>query len=219
MGSFLNAEVPSETQERYALLTKSEFDKQIQESPRDARYFLFYGTFLRGIGDIDGAIKINEKAVELSPNKQTVLFEYGATLIQKKDYQMAYEVFKRAYELEPSYNDAKLFYAISAFYLKNDDIANELIKDLPRSMVLYDDRLIGVFVDLSRYEDIISILTSRIAEGSDELQNNISLSVSYLRTGQRQKSIDVLRSFLIRKPEFKDQIEPYITKIQNGEDF
>jgi len=219
VSTFTNQKIPVEVRTRYIELTRSELEKQIKETPNDARYYTFYGTFLRNIGDTDKALTILEQGVKLSPRKQTLMFEIGTTKLVAEDFEGALAIFKEAYELEPSYIEAKKLYAIGALYANEHELANNLLNEIPRDSILYDDRIVNVLVDLARYQDIIDILSARIAEGRDELQNNISLSISYLRLGQRQKSIEILRGFIERHPEFKDQIDPYIKEIQAGKNF
>jgi tetratricopeptide (TPR) repeat protein len=160
-----------------------------------------------------------EKALELTPKKQSLWFEYGATKIAAKDYEGALKAMKTAYDLEPSYNDAVMLYAITALYNNKTDLAGQLLGSLPRDVVLFDDRLIGVLVDRNNYMELVQIFTARIAEGRDEMQNNISLSISYLRLGEQGKAVEVLQKYIERHPEAKTDIEPYIEQIKAGKTF
>ncbi len=216
---FVNEKIPQDIQTRYIEFTRGEFEKQLKETPKDVRYYAFYGTFLRNIGDTKKALSILEEGVKLSPKKQTLLFELATTKLIAQDFTGALAVFKEAYELEPAFLEAKKMYAIGALYAKDEKLANDLIATLPREYILEDDRFINVLVDLGRYQDIIDILSARIAEGKDEAQNNISLSIAYLRLGQRQKSLEILRNFVTRNPSYADQIELFINEIEGGKNF
>ena len=218
-GDFMKPDVANDVKQRFSELTMRELGKQIIETPNDARYFAFYGTFFRGIGDLSDAMKELEKALELTPKKQSLWFEYGATKIAAKDYEGALKAMKTAYDLEPSYNDAVMLYAITALYNNKTDLAGHLLGSLPRDVVLFDDRLIGVLVDRNNYMELVQIFTARIAEGKDEMQNNISLSISYLRLGEQGKAVEVLQKYIERHPEAKTDIEPYIEQIKAGKTF
>jgi O-antigen ligase len=218
-GDFLKPEVSPDIKSRYIELTKKEYEKQFAGTRDDTRYYQIFGLFLRNIGENEEALKMFERAVSLSPRKQSVWYDVGSTKINKGDFDGAFQALKIAYELDLTNNMAKMFYAIGALYDKKPEIVGELLNSLPRDQVLYDERLVSALVNLNQYQELVKIFSARIAEGHDEIQNNISLAISYLRMEQRQKAIEILQSFILRNPEHKAEIEPNIKLIEEGKNF
>jgi len=205
--TFLDSGVSPQLRDRYLALTTKEINKQVEETPNDARYLLFKGVFLRSVGQYEEAVLSLNKALEFSPQKQTIIFELGATYINKKDFKTALSVFKRAYDLEPSYGDAALLYGISAIYAGDTALADKVF-----------DRLVSVLVDVGRWNEIVKIFTFRIANGGDNVDNNMALAVAYLKTGNREQSISVLKRLSEKSPDIKEQIDYYISEIKAGRD-
>lgn len=213
---FSGSDVPMNIRDRYLNLTRSEYEKQIKETPKDARYYLFYAIFLRSYGDTEKALTYLDNALRLSPQKQTILFEIGATYLQRGEFEKALPVFKSAYELESSYNDAKIFYGIAALYANEIELANRILSSIPRQRLIFDDRLARAYAEMGRYGDLISILEARISEGADTIDNSLSLSMAYLRLGDKTKSIQILRRFMDIDPSRKEELEYYIDEIESG---
>lgn len=213
---FLSNGVPQDIQERYVLLTKQEFEKQIMQAPNDMRYLNFYGVFLRSIGDTKGGLAYLERAQKLSPKKQAVLFDIGATYIVSKEFDKAIAVYKEAYELDTSYENAKVSYAIAAIYADNEILANELLSKISRNTLLNDDRIVSVLAEKGRYAEIVPIFKERIAEGKDSFENYVSLAVSYYKSGDSAGAIKTLRTLEQVKPERKTEVDQFINQIMTG---
>ena len=216
--TFLDSGVSPQLRDRYLALTTKEINKQVEETPNDARYLLFKGVFLRSVGQYEEAVLSLNKALEFSPQKQTIIFELGATYINKKDFKTALSVFKRAYDLEPSYGDAALLYGISAIYAGDTALADKVCAGISQARLYQDDRLVSVLVDVGRWNEIVKIFTFRIANGGDNVDNNMALAVAYLKTGNREQSISVLKRLSEKSPDIKEQIDYYISEIKAGRD-
>ncbi len=101
------------TKQDFVDLTLSEIDKQVKQTPNDARYQLFAGVFLKNIGQYELSRSYLEKAVELSPNKQTMNFELISLLSISSEKEKALELSKKVYELDTNFRDAKDYYVAS----------------------------------------------------------------------------------------------------------
>lgn len=108
-------------------LTLNEMDKQIKQTPNDARYQLFTGSFLKNMGQYQLAKPYFEKAVELSPTKQTMLFELITNLSILGERERALELAKRTYELDKSFGEAKNYYVASLILNSDTKTVEELI--------------------------------------------------------------------------------------------
>jgi len=113
--------VDDKVKQEFADLAFSEMQKQVTETPKDARYQLFMGSFLENMGQYDLALPYLQKAVDLSPEKQTMLFELSKDLSYVGQKDQALAVAKKAYDLVPGYDDTRDNYIATA--IMNDDNA------------------------------------------------------------------------------------------------
>jgi O-antigen ligase/Tfp pilus assembly protein PilF len=90
--------------------TLAQAEKQIKETPNDARYQFFVGGFLSSLQQYEMALPYLEKAVELSPNKLTMLFQLTDCLLNLGQNTKALEIAKKAYDLVPAYEEGKMNY-------------------------------------------------------------------------------------------------------------
>ena len=113
----------------FADLAYNEMLKQTQETPNDARYQLFMGSYLENFGQYEMALPYLQKAVDLSPNKLTMLFELSKDLSYVGQKDKALEVAKKAYDLMPTYEDGKANYTAAAIMSGNDSLVKELLNN------------------------------------------------------------------------------------------
>src|SRR3989344_539350 len=219
VGTFINSDIPTETKQRYLALVVDKFQKSIEGNPDDARPHLFYGLFLNRAGSPETALKELNRALELSPKKQAILFEIGNIYIDAKDYEKSLEYFKRAFELEPEFIEARIGYGLAALYVKKDQLANEILSEVPPNQLINDDRLAGPYIARNDNATLIQIFTERVRLNPDDVQSSISLAIVYLRAGQRLSSAGIVRGFIEKHPEYKDQLEPFLNDILAGKSF
>lgn len=120
-------DIDNKIKQNFVDLTFSELQKQVDETPEDARYQLFTGSFLDNLGQYEVALPYLEKAVELSPNKITMLFELSKCLAYLGQKERALEIAKRAYDLAPEYVNGNINYITIAIINGDDNLANKLI--------------------------------------------------------------------------------------------
>ncbi len=114
-----SSDVDQKIKQDFVNLTVDEMNKQISQTPNDARYQLFTGAFLKNMGQYKLAESYLEKAVELSPTKQTMLFELITNLSVLGEKEKVLELSQRAYELDKGFDGAKEYY-IASLILNND---------------------------------------------------------------------------------------------------
>jgi O-antigen ligase/tetratricopeptide (TPR) repeat protein len=196
-------------------LAAQEGKKQVELTPNDARYHVFYGTFLARTGNIPGAIEHLTKAAELSPNKQSIMFALAGTYISEGNYEKAKEWLKKAYEAEPSYEAARVGYAAAAIYTKDMKLADELLAPLSTSTIAASNDVIQALYDAKQYTRLIAIWKDRV-QAEPTAQNHVSLAAAYLYSGDRKNAIAELQTAIKLEPGFKAQGEEYIKQIQEG---
>ncbi len=105
----------------------TEMQKQVEETPEDARYQFFTGSFLINLGQYELALPYLQKAVDLSPNKLTMLFELSKCLSYLGQKEQALEVAKKAYDLVPEFEEGKINYIATAIMAGDNNLVKELL--------------------------------------------------------------------------------------------
>lgn len=195
-------------------LVDQSFQKQIAQVPDDARYRLFYGAFLGRFGWYGRAVEQLKAAQALSPRKQQIYFELMNYLVADKKTEEAVAVAKEAYELEPSYQEARFVYGLSL--LASGGNSAEILKDIPESKIVFDDRYISVLLSLGRFDQIIEVVKKRIELEPTNLQHRITLTAAYLQANRRPEAIVTLQELIALEPSFKEKGEYYISEIRAG---
>ncbi len=211
-----NPNAPAELKSELFALLDDSFKRQLQTSPNDARYHLFYGIFLNSFGKAAEADKAFARAIELSPKKQSIYFEMVSSLISQGKAKEALPLAKIAYELEPNFFEAKFIYALTAIAAGDDAAANKILSEIPTERVVFDDRLITVLLMVGRVNEIIEIAKTRIALDPGNSQHKLTLAAAYLQAGRRAEAVSAIQELIKLEPSFKEQGEYYIKEIQAG---
>lgn len=194
-------------------LSKVKLEEKIKQSPNDARYLVFAGSFFNHVGQYDEAIKYLEKAIELSPNKQTILFEIGSSYLGKKDFQKVSQYFKQAYDSKPESRESVILYAISSIYTQNNTVLKELSAKLDPLVIVSDNRFLSTYINIGDYNSALNIINARLQSDPKNKDTKLQLASVYATMGQKQNAITVLRSIIADDPTFKEQGEYYISQL------
>lgn len=208
----VQAQVDDKIKQDFYTFTAEQVDAKIKQTPKDARYLLFAGSFYNRNGEYDKAIANLEKAVEYSPKKPTMYFELGSSYIGKKDYVKTFETFKKGYVLEPRFPDADIIYTIGALYAGKMDVAQKMFTELGEK-AFTDDRILRTFAELKNYEVVVGILNTRIQKDPTNPQNRLTLAGVYAEMGQKQKAIGIIQELIKEYPDFKAQGDSYISEL------
>jgi tetratricopeptide (TPR) repeat protein/O-antigen ligase len=204
--------LPAEIQQKFLTLAEEEFKKQFEESPNDARYYLFFGTFLTNLGQPNEAITYLEKARELSPRKQTILFALGSAYIDAQEYAKGFEVLKEAYEYETSNGEAKEYYAAAALYVGKPEIVKELYgNDTPGIT-----RIARAYADLKKFDKAITTVKKVIEANPNDASSHLLLASFYIDTHNNAAAIAEIRKAIELNPDFTAQGEAIIKQLQGN---
>lgn len=212
--------VSDDLKSKFVSLTKNEFEKQFMEKPGDARYYVLYASFLRQIGDYQGAITEFTKALEFSPNKQSVLLGLGLSESLAGDNQGALKDFKTAFELAPDYIDARTLYAYGLMKVGDTKEAERLLLELTPDQRANDTRTLGIFADMKKYDEVVAIWERRVelqkVAGTLDPQSYFSLAASYLYLNETDNAVKVLQEIASKVPGVAAEASRYIQDIQSG---
>jgi O-antigen ligase/tetratricopeptide (TPR) repeat protein len=205
---------PSEVKKQFVDLSKEKIIEKINQSPHDARYLVFAGSFFDRIGQYDEGISYLERALVESPRKQSIYFELGTAYLGKRNVSKMLEVFKKAYDLEPTSTESKVIYAIGAVYAQDTEVLKKILPQIDENTLVFDDRVLKAYADIGDYNTAIAILSARVEKAPKNTQYKISLAAAYSTVGQKQKAIDIINQMIKDDPSFKAEGERYIKQIQ-----
>lgn len=210
------SQVPENIKKEFFDLAKEKVEKKIEQSPNDARYLVFAGSFYNRFNDTDSAIKYLERALKESPNKQSIYFELGSSYLTKGMTDKAFSLFKKAYDLKPTSKESQIIYAAGAIYTKNAKALAEIAPYISNETVVSDDRFLRAYLYIGDTTNVVNILNARLEKDPKNRQTKLSLASVYMSLGQKDKAISYLRSAINDDPSFKDQGEYYINQILQG---
>lgn len=213
-------QLSEQVRQNYVDAAFTEMQKQIQETPNNARYHLILGNFASNIGQYDMAIEYLNNAIELSPGKQDIYFAVVYAYINKGEREKALEVAKEAYDIYPANPNARDTYGLAAIYAGDYEKAEEILIPAYGTITVPTDQFANAFASQGDYERVISIWKERIAEeqrqGNDNAQLHVSLAAAYLQNNDRQLAIEELEKAIELNPGFKEQGQYYIDEIKAG---
>lgn len=210
-GMVRSPEVSEETKKRALAFADQEIKNQINETPGDARAYVFAGSFYRSVGDIDTAIQYLEQARALSPKKQLIIYEQGFAHLQKNEFEKGLELFKEAFELDTNNVEARMYYAIAALYASKLGMLDELIEtDEQKIAFAMNDMAIQAVNSQQMYPRLIEMFKIRVERLPDSQQERTNLAYILNETGDKAGAIEVLRQAAIDIPTFEKQANDFI---------
>jgi O-antigen ligase/Tfp pilus assembly protein PilF len=211
--------VSTSTKQEFVSRTISEQQAQLAELPDEARYTLFFGSFLDNLGYPKEGLVLLEKAAALSPRKQTIKFELISNALQQNQVDQALTIAKEAFELDPSFPEARRIYGLLLLqkgkYAEADEV---LTYTNPRTgaVLELDERFINMYAQLKRYDKVLQLWQTKVAADPNNVQDRFSLAAAYLATGDRGAAIKEINSAISIDPGQRTFGEQLIKEIQAG---
>ena len=211
--------IPEKDKVKVVEKTILELKKQTEENPNSARIYVMLGNIYGSAGLLDDALKTLEKALELSPKKQQIHFLVADAYLKKNDAQKAFEIIKKPYESDPTYKEAAKNLALVAIITGKQDFAEDLLEKTYGSSIVADEQLVNVYGRVGNWRKVKDIWELFSRQDDDNVQYRVSLAAAYLKLGERDKAIEVLREAMKISQAFKAQGEALIKQIQAGVTF
>ncbi len=205
--------------------TVDQYMKEFQSSKTDPRPYYFYSIFLQKLGMNDAALSAIKQAADISPAKQSFLFPEGQLLLMlnRKDESVA--VFKKAFELDKINTEALKYYVYSMIEDGKINDVDKILADYTqnnagfnKNTVWSDPSVIQAMVDVKAFDKAISIAKQRVLDNPKDIQAEISLSVIYLKSGDKWSAIEELKKIKDIEPGYTADVDKYIKDIQDGKD-
>jgi O-antigen ligase len=207
--------LPEEKKNEIAAFAFDEFKKQIEQTPNDARYYIFTGSMLDGIGAFDVARPYLEKAVQLSLNKQTIRMELINNYLNSGKKAEALKLAKETYNLEPDFENMGVVYAITLLYNKQRGEAEKILSSYNDPSLFTDERVLAGYAEAGAIDKVLSYYKDKAITDPQDLQSRYRLVQLYVSSGQRYKAIEEVESMIKAVPGFKTQGEQLIKQLQN----
>lgn len=221
LSTYANAVVASglnpSLKDKAVKLSLSELEKQVKESPDDARGYIFLSAMYSNSGRNQDALSAARKSLELSPKKQSILSLVADYLLALGDSQGAHEAVKYAYELDTSNGHAAINLAVVALITGRQNEAEKVLIDHFGGIIVPNQQLLAAFARVGRYDIARDIWLEIIKNDPQNAQFHVNLAATYLELGERQKSIEELERAIELNPSFKGQGgEALINEIKAG---
>ena len=205
--------VPDNIRNDFLDLTLSEFKKQIDERPADARYYLMLAVFLDEYSQFPEALPYLLKAEELSPNKQEIIIEIGTNYLNQQKFEDALLYFKKAFELAPDFEDIRIIYAVGAIYADKNDLVEELLIPKYGTTLIPDHRIARAYFNRGELSKVIALWERAIKDRPDDGSRYLYLAGAYLEAGRKTEAIAAIKKAADVSPELKTQVEFYLKEL------
>jgi O-antigen ligase/tetratricopeptide (TPR) repeat protein len=202
--------VPDAVKQDFAQLIDTQYKEQFATAPNDTRYYLFYGTYLSGLGQNKAAIASLEHALLLSPRKQQILFALGAAYISDSQYSKAFDDLKYAYDLEKDNPQAVEYYAAAAIYVNKPEIVKELYgTDTPPV-----GNIARAYSDSGRLDKAKVVALKVVAASPNDPDAHLVLASIYLKLNDKAGAIAEIKKVIELNPNFADRGNAILQELQ-----
>lgn len=194
---------------------RSTFEGVLAQAPEDARLLVFYGSFLRQLGDFAGAREYMERARLLSPKKQSILVEYGILDTAEGRYRDAIKHFTDVYDTSEQYGRVHVYLASAYLLAGQADRASEILVTFFGDDMPEDTTIANAYLQSGNYGKARTI-AERIAEHNPSKDTYRFLAGVYLEGKERERAIAALEAGKRLDPSFAAEADSYIAAIRAG---
>lgn len=210
---------PAEVKEKFVARAEEELKKLVAEKPGDARVHVFFSSFYRAIGNLDGADAEMNKARELSPRKPSIIMQQGIIRYSQGKLEEARDLFAEAYELDTRNNDAREYYAATLVATGDIEAAKALVADEDKfKLIALSDFYAQAVNEAGDTEYLIKLYQSRIEQKPEVAQSWASLSFLYFKNDNPEAAIDTLTKAGVAVPSFNKTAQCFIKNIEGGKE-
>ena len=214
--AILNSGADLQTKQDFAMFAQGIVERQLSQTPNDAREQLFAGNFYSAVGENDLAEAAYQKAIDLSPNKQTILFSLGSEYLQERKFDQAFAIFKQAYELDQTDTQALEWYAASAIYDNQGALVNTILSSTTPDVAL-SDTVASAFLNTSNWPALVQVFQDRIKYiQPDNVQNHLSLVAAYIKLNEPNQAIAEIKNIISIYPSYAAVGAQAIQDIKSG---
>lgn len=200
---FSEPSAPQDVKQQIFKFTSEHVEKQIADTPYDARLKLFYGSMLGNIGQVQASERYLKEALALSPKKQLTMFQLGSLYMASGRPNEALAIAKEAFELDESFLEARKVYALTAYLIGKKDLMQEIIAPVYKDGVVPDARFATVYMREGKLAQAAGVYEAidKDPELTMDNQDRLLLSSLYVRLGKIDKALEQLNIVKEADPE------------------
>ncbi|OHA23615.1 MAG: hypothetical protein A3B08_04475 [Candidatus Taylorbacteria bacterium RIFCSPLOWO2_01_FULL_43_44] len=181
--SSTEASITADTKSAFVALASAEMEKQIKETPNDARVRIFLGSFYSIINNAEAAIREMEEALKLSPNKQVIKASLANVYLRIGNAGKAAELMKSAYESAPQFTDLAVGYTVSLIYAQMDKEAESMIKSFMDEGKPIDGKIIQAYLAVGQNSKAINLIR-KIIDKNPEFKTDGEALIKDIQAGK-----------------------------------
>ena len=208
--------LPQPVKDKVIQTSIRELERQVQDSPDDARGYIFLSSMYGNAGRHKDALAVIERALELSPRKQQIFFLLADTYLALGDNQKAYGAVKTAYESDPEFESAVKNFAVVAIISGRVSEAEEALIRHFGTIIVPDQSLITAYSRTGEFGKVRDIWLEFIRTEPKNAQYRVNLAATYMELGQPQEAINELEKAIELNPQFKEAGGYFINEIKAG---
>jgi tetratricopeptide (TPR) repeat protein len=188
----------------------------VAKSPDKARPQYNLGQALVASGDLKGAIRHYQRAVEVDPGWVRAYNNLGATLEAAGRYDEAIPALERAIRLDPTHEEAH--YNLGRVYLssgKHPEEAAALFAAALRLRTNWPEAYANMAAALNsarRFEDTVRLLNGASDVVRDNAEAHFNLGVAHVALGDREAALAEVRSLQRLRPGLARQLAEFMER-------
>lgn len=194
---------------------RSAFEGVLAQAPHDARLLVFYGSFLRQVGDLATSREYMERALLLSPKKQSILLEYGSLELVTGKYESAISRFEEISKTNPTYARVHVMLASSYLLAGQREAAERVLISIYGTDEPEDTTIANAYLQSGDYAKALRI-AELIVTNNPTAESLRFLAGVYLEGGEREKAVAALERAKTVDPRVSAEADAYIREIQGG---
>jgi len=207
----ISASTVSDTDKNnFAQAANDQMLDQIAETPLDARYFYFYGTFLSGIGETTQAITELERAHTLSPEKQTISLALVSAYINNKQYDQAFALAKSTYLSETADQTSEDVYGSTAVY----DNQPAVLMSLYGSLTPAVDEVGKAYLYTNNFAKAIIVAKAEVVATPTSADPHLLLAAVYIQEKDTPDAVAEIKIAISLNPDFAAQGQAVIDQLE-----
>lgn len=215
----INQEYMAEEEVKIALanLAQIQANYHLAHNQQSVRAHIFVAGLKRNLGQLEEAIGIYNRALELSPQKQLVMLELANTYFMADQRNDAWTLYEQLYASWPNYYDATKSYGLALLIDGKVKEAEAVLIPIFGTIAIDENAYINFFVEQKDYDRLTEIYQRWVQNEPHNLDVHLSLAGSLYATGKNDEAILVLEEFIENNPESSDEVQQYIEGIKTGQ--
>ena len=206
------SDVSTETRANIVTTALTQMEKQVAETPDDARLRVQLATGLRGLGQYEKALEESEKALALSPKKQTIMIERGFEFWEADKISEARDIFRKMYDLDPSFIDLAAYAAAGEIAVGNRTEGEAILMKAYGTTIVDSEVLVVAYYQAKRYDDLVAVLKLRLTN-KPSAEGYLRLASAYAVSGRMIEARVTAQTALQKYPESAKNITAFMSKL------